>query len=403
MIKLKRINWFYLFLSFVISLLLWFFVISELNPVTEVSFHNLDIQIVNADQLNNNGLMIVNGGNNTATVKVRGNRDKIALVKKGKFTLTASVASITAPGTYNLNYSVSVDVPDISVISENPSQVTVVVDRVASKSLTIDTDITGSLKNDYVLESLKLSNDAVLITGAQTAVDEVAKIKVEYNISDLYESRNVTLPIVLLDENGKELDPDNLAFDIQSVLLSVNIKQRKTVPVKVNFISSENFSEDMLVCTIEPSEITVLGEHSEVDSYNALVLGSVNIKSFITNKLENIEYDIVLPNGLTAETEYQKAKVTITAPDYSRKTVTVPSSYFKPSSEYKFSQSTSVTVDVFGPKDLIQTLDSRDFNIEIAYVKEGSSINKKTAYLDVSCTLSDIVVLGTYTVPVSVK
>ena len=398
--RLKKTNWLYLVFSFIIAVLLWFFVISELNPVTEVSFRNLDIQIVNSDQLTSNGLVITSGANTTATVKVQGKRDKIALVKAGKFTLTASVASISAPGTYNLNYTISVDVPDVSVVSENPSQVSITVERVASKTIPIEVNFTGNMPADYFIESFSLSKDAVVLTGAKSAIDSVKTAVLKYDISAVKSSVSTTLEYSLLDEKGKTANAEDISVDIKAVTLNLNVKVQKQLPLRVNFISSEYFSEEMIEYAIEPQEITVSADPETANYYNSIVLGTENLKSFKTSEMESALFDIILPDGLTSDDGIQKAKLTVKTPDHERKKITVASDYFAKSDDYVFNPLSAVKVDVFGPKTIVDVLDARDFNVEIDYVKTDTETGVITAYLKVSCASSDIVIFGTYSVVV---
>ena len=203
---LKKHNILMRIVSVFIAILTWFFVISEINPDMESRVKGIDVIVTDVDHLAANGLAIVDGGNEKIDVKVRGKRDKLVLVEADKFNVTASAAQITVPGTYKLNCNTVVDVDGVSVISKNPSQITVVVDRVSSKTVPAELVFTGKMSDKYILDDYSITPDAIVVKGPQTQLEKVYKAVVKVNLSDLSKSVETSLSYQLLDNKDTVLD-----------------------------------------------------------------------------------------------------------------------------------------------------------------------------------------------------
>ena len=397
---LKKYNIATRLLSILIAILMWFFVVSQLNPDMDSTFRNIDVQITDIEQLTGNGLAIVSGGNATATVKVRGKRDKIALLEADSFKITASVGAITVPGTYNLSYNI--EVPDASVVTKKPSQISVVIDHISSKTIPAVINFSGKMQTNYLLDDYSLSPNAIVVKGPQSMLGNIDKAVLSYNVTGLTKSGETTLSYTLVDKEGDAVDMTAFTVDTPAIVLKTDVKLQKTIPLTVNFISDGVFSESIIKWDIQPSGITVIGDPSVVSDLNKINLGTVNLKTIITSRAETLAYSVNLPNGLSAVTPVDSAVLNITTPGYGFKSIVVSSELFEPAEGYKYLFGSGITVDVFGSTKLLENLDAEDFTVKPIRVSESHEGVTGIAALSVTCRYSDATILGVYTVPVTV-
>lgn len=397
---LKKYNIFTWLISLLIALLIWFFVVSQLNPDMDSRFRNIDIQITDIEQLTANGLAIVSGGNATADVKVRGKRDKIVLLEADSFKVTASVASITVPGTYNLSYNI--DVPDVSVVSKNPSQISVVIDHISSKSVPAVIKFTGKMPEDYVLYDYTLSPDAIIVKGPQSQLDMIAEAVVTYDLDDNKKSRETTLSYSFYDKQGDILDIEGLSVDTPAIVLRTEVMLVKTVPLVADVISEGMFSENIVNVTVEPAEIEIMGDPSVAGYVNSIVVGTVDLKTAITSHQTSVEYDFVLPDGLSSETELDSVSVQLDTQGYGYSRMYLSSKDFEPIDGFTFLTGSTVNIEVFGRTSVLNKLLDSDFIVKpLSISYDGTGITA-TVSLDISCKYQDVWVVGAYTLPVLV-
>ena len=395
---LKKYNIFTWMISILISLLIWFFVVSQLNPDMDARFKNIDIQITDIEQLTANGLAIVSGGNETADVKVRGKRDKIALLEADSFKITASVASITVPGTYNLSYTI--EVPDASIVTKTPSQISVVIDHISSKTVPADIKFVGNMPSGYILREYTLSPDAIIVKGPQSQLDLIAEAVVNYDLSNRRKSQETTLSYAFYDKSGNALDIDGLTVDTPAIVLSTYVDQVKTVPLKVDAISEGMYAENIVKISTQPQEIEISGDPSVVSAINAINIGTVNLKTMILSRQTDVQFDIVLPDGVYTEYDVHTAEVKIETQAYSYGMVVLSADNFEPIEGYSYLNGAMVAVEVFGQSDVIDKLLDTDFVVKAKSISAGDGVVSATVSLDITCKYDDIAVLGAHTLHV---
>jgi len=387
--------------ALMIAILLWFYVVSELNPDMDTKIRNIDIQITDVEHLTANGLVIVSGGNETADIKLRGKRDRLNILKADNIKLSASVTSINVPGTYNLSYTVVKDVDDVSVVSKSPAQITVVVDRIATKTIPVIMTFVDQQPEGYMLSNYSLAPDGVVVKGPKSQLEKIHKAIATCSLKDATMPFNTTLSYKLVDANNNEIDMADISVDDPSVLLTADVKRIKSVPFTVKYISDGIFSEDIIKAKLSPSSIMVYGDVEEINRLNSINLGTVNIKNIITSNRNSTTFDVILPNGITAYQEVDKVELSIETPNYSMRRFSVSSENFVPISGYSYADDAEIEVEVFGPTNIISRLTEKDIIVSPSYVTNNDDGVPATAVLQVSTNYTEIVVLGSYSAEIS--
>ena len=398
---LKKHNILSWMISIFIAVLIWFFVVSQLNPDMDTRFKNIDIQITDIEQLTANGLAIVSGGNETADVKVRGKRNKIVLLEADSFKITASVASITVPGTYNLSYNI--DVPDVSVVSKTPAQISVVIDHISSKTVPATIKFTGDMPKGYILDDYTISPDAIIVKGPQTQLDLIAEAVVNYDLNGRKKSDETTLSYTFYDKNGNVLDIDGLTVDTPAILLRTQVLQVKTVPLALDIISEGMYSENIVNISMSPKEIEIMGDPSVVSSVNKLVVGSMNLKTMLLSHQTSVEYNVLLPDGIVTDDGIKTAVVNVEPKGYGYTLIILSADKFEPVEGYSYLTGASIAVEVFGQSSVISKLLDTDFVVKVMSVSNNETGVTATASLDISCKYEDVAVMGAYTMHVLVS
>ena len=398
---LKKYNIFTWLISVLISVLIWFFVVSQLNPDMDARFKNIDIQITDIEQLTANGLAIVSGGNETADVKVRGKRDKVALLEADSFKITASVASITVPGTYNLSYNI--DVPDVSVVAKTPSQISVVIDHISSKTVPAEIKFTGKMPEGYILQDYDLSPDAIIVKGPESQLDMIKQAVVNFDLTNNKKSQQTTLSYTFYDGKGNVLDIDGLTVDTPAIVFSSYVVQVKTVPLVLDVISEGMYAENIATITVGPKEIEIMGDPSVVAAINRLSVGTVNLKTMLKSHQTSVQFDIDLPDGVTTEYDGDTAQIKVEPQGYGYGLVVLTADNFEPIEGYSYLKGATIAVEVFGQTNVVNRLLDTDMIVKVMSISKDESSVTATVSLDISCKYEDIDVLGAHTLHVLIS
>ncbi len=285
-------NWVLKLISFFFALFLWYFVAGEDKVDMNVS---IPVEIVNLPR----DMVISSQFKKQLEVTVSGQRSLIRSLSTQHISRTLDLSD-TKPGKVVFeNTADTIPFPwGISVLRLQPNQITLLIDRLIEKNLTIKPIVTGSLPEGYELISIFLEPETITITGSKTILEEVESLNTNViNIEDIKEltvkqvSLNLTpaitdligetvvsahivikekrikrdiskIPLILYEDGEKRNQLDQKTITVQAELpysLSSKIKDLRTV-FRAK-ISSDDFD-------IEKNEYKVAVELSgEGDKY----------------------------------------------------------------------------------------------------------------------------------------
>lgn len=395
---LKKYNILTWVLSLFIAVLIWFFVVSQLNPDMDARFKSIDVQITDIEQLTANGLAIVSGGNETADVKVRGKRDKIVLLEADSFKISASVASITVPGTYNLSYNI--EVPDVSIVAKTPSQISVVIDHISSKTVPASIKFNGKLPDGFVMHDYTLSPDAVIVKGPSSHLDQIDQVVVNFDLSNVRKSQQKTMSYSFLNKQGSVLEVDGITVDTPAILVDTHIMQTKTVPLTVDVISEGMFAENIIGVKVNPQTIQVMGDPDVVGPLNRISVASINLRTAVLSHQQTLDFAFALPDGLMTDDNIDTVSVSLDPDGYDYAKIVIPSDVFEPVEGYSYLTGSGITVEIFGKENVVNKILNTDFIVKPISISDSDSGVTATVSLEVSCKHQDISVIGLYTLPV---
>ena len=146
-----------------------------------------------------------------------------------------------------------------------------------------------------------------------TAARVIAMATVTLNRDNLSKTVSDTAPIVLLDENGKEIDPEAEGIAMLNtdgtVVITQNILMLKTVPLTVNVVPSATATANNITIDIQPETVMLSGDPEDLEGLNAINIGTVDLKTIYLDYSGT--YQIMIPNNTKNESNTTIATVTI--------------------------------------------------------------------------------------------
>lgn len=348
--------------SILAAILLWMYVVDEQNPDITQTYSNIGVQIVGLEKLEDSGLTIIEGASSVVSVQVKGKRNNMVQMSKDKIEVAVNVSTIPSPGEYNLSYLASADVAGITISSKNPTQIRLVVDKIASKSVPVKLDLKGQMPEGYLMDDYVVEPDAVTVKGPQSVLDQIAYAHASYDISAVKQSTTTTLSYTLIDSEGKEVDMKFLTMEDPAISVTIPVHQAGKIPLLIDLEQLKGIPESAVSYTIEPANIEVKGLPEDISTLNSIKLGTVSVEDLIRSGKTEVTLPIILPNGITTDEKTTTAKVKFTFSGIGDKTIIVGAQQFAAEAGFHF-ETSSLNIKVIGDEKVLAKLKPEDFQI----------------------------------------
>lgn len=368
-------------LAVLISFALWLYVISVVSPESEETFYDIPVSYQN-DILEERGLMIVSD-TPTVTVKSKGNRSDLNELNANNITVLVDLASIQAPGTQMV--SPKVIYPGnmaVETLSQNPSVLQLKVESKIKKAVPIQLEYVGSVPEGYVADKGNpvLDTTVVEVSGPKSSVDQIHHASIQVDLEDRQESLVGAFSYVLCNEAGEPVDAQMVVTNVEEVNLSVKIQAMKELPLVLNLVDGGGATKDSCQVELSRDTIVVLGNETRLRELQYIELGTVNLAE-LTEETNTLNFEIVLPEGISNSSGVSEVTATITFPDLVRKKFSISRAQFQtmgvPEGASVVWITEVVEVELRGPRSMIQKLTEKDIIVTVDFTGEDlGSISK---------------------------
>lgn len=390
-------------LSAVIAFALWLYVISVVSPESEDTFYDIPVTFQN-DVLEERGLMIVSD-TPTVTLRLKGNRSDLNELNATNITILVNLSAIQAPGTQMLGYDVNFpgNIPRnaIETLSQNPNILQLKVENKIKKAIPIRLKFIGSVPEGYIADKDNPVMDAasIEVVGPESAVSRIDHAAIEVDLTDRADSIIGAFSYVLCDAEGEPVDAEMVTTNVENVNLSVKIQRMKEVPLVLNVTEGGGATQADCVIELSRESVWVSGSESKLRDLELVELGTVDLAQ-LQEETNTIEYDIVLPEGVTNMTGDAKVTATITFPELSRKKISVSMDKFQSTGVPAGAAVTWITqvleIEVRGPKDQITKITEKDITVTMDFAEESFGSVSKVPKIIINSELSGV---GAVSVP----
>jgi YbbR domain-containing protein len=300
-------------LSVAIAVILWFYVITEQNPVVLKDI-TIPVKIVNMEALNRSDLiMLEDPASYSVTIRIKGKKETLDLVNERTLTAYGDISGNTYSGAISIPVIIN-GIPDgASITNRSDHSIRVTLDKKISVQKTVAINITGNpILGLASLPAVATPTDVVL-TGAESLINRVKMVKVDVDIAGANANVEKKLPVKLLDEAGK--DVAGIQLDSPHVNVVIPISNTKRVPIQLQLEGTP--AEGYMIADqyVTPREILLTGEQSVLDSLNAITAKpmSINANGASPTSGYEVPVELELPAGvrLANPSEQIKAHVDI--------------------------------------------------------------------------------------------
>ena len=203
-------------------------------------------------------------------------------------------------GEHTVDLQVQINARPVQKVSAVPSSVTFVLEPLATRTLDVELDTTGEPAIGYQVGDAILEPKNIVIAGAQSQVEKVARARLSLNLDGIRESVDDTLPVEIIDEQGQTISGLSVSFSTVHVTLFVSQQGGyRDMAVKVIVAGQVATGYRLTNISVIPPVVTVFAGDAELVS---TIPGVVETQPL---ELQNADTDITtrlalnLPAGVS--------------------------------------------------------------------------------------------------------
>lgn len=259
------------------SLVLWMIAVDINNPVTNKTFYNVKVQLVNTSSITGqNKTYKIADSSDIIRVTVRAPQSILSSISEENITARADCSKLTAENRVPIELTVNGDVESTRMDKEN---VQLDIENRTTKQLSIEIVKNGKLPDGYVTGRSALESNMMSVTGPESAVEQVSRAVVEVSLEDVTFDIDMVAAIRILNKEGVEINSSELRRSIDSVKVTVPILKTKEVPVSWQ-ASGSPADGYVLTGTVSstPETVLIAGRESALNN-----VGSIEIPASMTD------------------------------------------------------------------------------------------------------------------------
>ena len=355
----------YALLAIVCAIALWFYVAA--TEETEVSDNITDIPVtfINEEVLEENGLMISAGMEQTATLKVYGPVSDLAKLNqdKEKIRLTIDVSKITSPGEQKMAYDV--DLPSayetsVTVQGLYPGNVAFTVSRNIRKEIFVEGKFTGTLAEEYMRGNFEFLPGKISVSGEESEVNRISHALVTVGGEELKTTVTGNVGFELIDYQGEILTDIDVICSVDTVNFTLPVIKTAEVPLAVKWVTGGGITRQNLdryvSYEINPKQIVVSGSEDDLEPLTEIILGEINLGNIVGS--DTLQFEIPINDALDNISGITTATVTVAIHDLESKILEADNIQLRRIPEGFAAESVTQTLQVLvrGEKDALDLI-----------------------------------------------
>ncbi|MBQ5441014.1 MAG: hypothetical protein IIU36_01955 [Firmicutes bacterium] len=295
MLKSNRIA---IILAFVMAVVLWAYVLGEVDPVRTITFKDIPIRLLNESALGDEDLIITDIDSQKTSVTFTAKRSIANKIKADDFNVTANLKGISQGDNI---VEVEVTKPSsVSVESISTEFINIKTEKIVTLEKNIEVVFTNDTDEKTEPKILRLSEETVRISGASSLVNRVDRVIAKVDTERLSTDPNsISVKLRAVDSDNNRVK--DISFESKNVSVTAILKYLKEVKLTVPVVGKDSGSVSRGVSI--PETIVIKGSEEDLSNVGNIVCQQVDVSSLYENK--SISLVPILPHGIELSDESQ--------------------------------------------------------------------------------------------------
>ncbi|TFZ41057.1 hypothetical protein E4100_02880 [Soehngenia longivitae] len=363
--------------TIVVAVLLWSYVMSEVNPIISKEFKNITVNYLNVQSLERQGLVIMSPESAKVNVVITGKKKEVDNVLASNIYAEVDLAGY-GEGQVRAPISVKIlnSTADVSITKISPQEVLFTLEKTITKEITITPETIGEMAEKYVVGDIVSEPETIIIRGPRSWVNEVDKAVATVDVTNKTKDFTDTVPIKLLNIEGEEVV--GVEKEPSFAKLTVPILQIKELPIELIIEGDAPENTSITNILLNPSTVQVKGYEQDLNSLENIKTKPVDINQLL--EANEIEVELDLPEGIELVDPTTKVSMSYTFEEITEKIIEIKVSEMEIlnlSENLKLDDESlekSVKVTVRGLKNILDEINKDDLipTIDINNLDEGT-------------------------------
>lgn len=295
---------------------LWMISININDPYQSKDY-SVVVQLQNMSVMTGSGKYVeVLNDSDEITVRVRGNRSVMDSFSASNIVATADLNEIDENNQVPIKLStIKTSGSKIESLRSTDNYVKVKVENIRKIQKKLEVVTKNKPEDGYILGKVSTEQNALRISGPESAVGLVDKVVVNFDLANATEDVSMILPVELYDSEGNKINDPRLTTSINEVQCTATILSTKEIPVEITTQGSvaEGYGFTGEVIS-EPSTILIAAKSSVLRRTKRLeITEGIELEGAKGNVVTVIDVREYLPENVVLADKDFDGKVTVTA------------------------------------------------------------------------------------------
>ena len=356
----------------VASLILWLIVISANNPIDTRTIHDIPIEVINYEMLEDTGKTYDIVGGYTVDVKIRDTKQIVDRITANDIKAVVDLSKLSYTNAVPVEVTIE-KYPSTDITVDKP-MINISLEDIITTEVDIAVNMVGEDNKDYYISNVDLDYTTIMISGAKSIINTIGEVTVDLDKTNITSNTTVELIPKVYDKNGDLMDTDKLNLNHEKVKATVSLYKTKMISLNIKPDITNSVLEQVInyidydyksIYVTGPDE--VLSKYSSIDIELPLDISLGEIAKYQYSRI--IDLSEYIPSELIIVPGYEKVTLTVFFLDFYNKSISFNSSQL---SIEGLSSDLKTTIE---PKDIIiaivdksNTVESLDVTSIVPYI-----------------------------------
>jgi YbbR domain-containing protein len=291
--------------SVALSVMLWFYVMGDINPELTTTIDNIGVELLNIEELSQSGLEMIGQKDYVVQVEVKGRRNDVYKVTSENIKINADVMGFKS-GINSVPLEISVPT-GVKLMDFTPKQIKIELDRIVQKQKPVEIIRTNRHLDGFMTNAPTFEIEEVLVAGPESFVNNVEKVIGEIDVGGLTESVSQNVPLRAVDAEGNEVVGVSIGQAYAKVYL--NVYRFASIPVVADITGEVDENYRVVSVSVIPETIRLQGDTNAIEVEESIKTEAIDVTG-LTESIE-LEVPILITEGLTASYQNRLVRVIV--------------------------------------------------------------------------------------------
>lgn len=364
--------------SLISGIMIWFFIINAIDPITTKTIYDVPITVINETALTDVDKSYKITSKQTVNVEVTDIRSVIESLTIQDITITADMKKLSYVYSVPLSAKAKTKTTKVSIIDENT--MTVELDNIVAKEFPLTFTKVGKANSNYFVSKIYSATDGIIVTGPEKMINTIDKVEFVVDVSEAKENFTKTVKPTIYDKNGNVINDSEYTLNKNQITVTAELLKTKKIPINITLAKEKDEKYKLSIVEYSPISVRVaavddiLSELKELNIEVKSEINSIEMRSSTFTKEINIED--YLPEGVYCADKTNKINITMEYKPFITKTLEFTNADIlieglNSNYELFFNSSDKFSVDIIGLEEALQDIT----NVNITPYIDVSDLN----------------------------